>query len=266
MGHARAPQFVLGRHAGEHGARAAAQRRSTTATFLPDLPRRQASCFPPWPLPGMTTSNCSNWDMFSNRFANVLHALGGQIRQCRKDGMNLHIRINPAFPLRAGLGCAQRRRSGTSDARRRRARRATTTKDLEALEPRTNRDLVRAFRPDDEIRLEAFSRLIRTAGALQMGGVYGSPRCGGFANPAHSAILFLVSISRGGQVNDNMIRSGCHPSAPIGIREGTVTHNVRHRDVRYEDGEQRRKSCLKHGLHRPEWLVSGTSRTDNLGP
>ena len=128
----------------------------------------------------MTTSNCSNWDMFSNRFANVLHALGGQVRQCRKDGINLHIRINPAFPLRACVGRAQRRLSGTSDARRRRARYATTTKDLEAHEPGTNRNLVRAFRPDDQIQLEAFSRLIRTAGALQMGGVYRSARSWGF--------------------------------------------------------------------------------------
>ena len=35
-------------------------RRSTTATFLPDLASRHASSFPPWPLPRMTTSKCSD--------------------------------------------------------------------------------------------------------------------------------------------------------------------------------------------------------------
>ena len=35
------------------------QRRSTTATLLPDLARCQASSFPPWPLPRMTVSKIS---------------------------------------------------------------------------------------------------------------------------------------------------------------------------------------------------------------
>src|SRR5260370_3788871 len=39
------------------------QRRSTTTTFLPDRPRCQARCLPPWPLPRMTTSKYSCWGM-----------------------------------------------------------------------------------------------------------------------------------------------------------------------------------------------------------
>ncbi len=35
------------------------QRRSTTATFLPERPRCHASSLPPWPLPRTTISNCS---------------------------------------------------------------------------------------------------------------------------------------------------------------------------------------------------------------
>src|SRR5580658_10043611 len=54
--------FLEGRHA-TAGHEPPTQRRSTTATFLPDRPRCQARCFPPWPLPRMTTSKVSGWDM-----------------------------------------------------------------------------------------------------------------------------------------------------------------------------------------------------------
>src|SRR5258708_9361392 len=39
------------------------QRRSTTATFLPEWPRCHASSFPPWPLPRITTSKSSVWNI-----------------------------------------------------------------------------------------------------------------------------------------------------------------------------------------------------------
>src|SRR3984885_16318722 len=39
------------------------QRRSTTATFFPERARCHASSFPPWPLPRITTSNCSICDI-----------------------------------------------------------------------------------------------------------------------------------------------------------------------------------------------------------
>src|SRR5215813_2744 len=50
--------FLDGRHA-TAGHEPPTQRRSITATFLPERPRCQASSFPPWPLPRMTTSKCS---------------------------------------------------------------------------------------------------------------------------------------------------------------------------------------------------------------
>ena len=60
MGDARAPDLVLGGHAATEGHEPPTQRRSTTATFLPDLARFHASSFPPWPLPRITTSKCSD--------------------------------------------------------------------------------------------------------------------------------------------------------------------------------------------------------------
>ncbi len=141
-----------------------------------------------------------------------------RLQQCGKDE-NLHVPISRAFALRTCVGRAQGRRSGTSDASRWRARCATTMKDLEAHESGANRNLIGAFWLDDQVQRETLSSLIGTARALQMGGIYRAARSRRFANPIHGAILFVVSVSLGGQVNYNVIWIGCRPSAKIGIRK-----------------------------------------------
>jgi hypothetical protein len=113
-----------------------------------------------------------------------------------------HIFAEPTFLLCACLAWVQGRLSGPRDSRRRRGGCAARMKDFEEREARPNRDLVRTFRPDDQIDRKLPSRRCGSARALQIGRIYWSRRARNLANPFHGAAGLAVNISFGGQLHD----------------------------------------------------------------
>src|SRR5262245_47572879 len=90
--------------------------------------------------------------------------------------------IRQTFASQACSGFVRTHIFGTGAVRPRGVRCETTTKDLEAHELRTNRNLVDVFRPDDQVRRYSFSCALRRIEALQMGGVYRAARSRSFAD------------------------------------------------------------------------------------